>query len=328
MKSVAINGFGRIGRMVFRNIIKVEKIKVVAINASYTPEQLAHLIQYDSVHGKFECEVQIKERSIIVNGNQIEIISERDPEKLPWEVYKIDCVIEATGAFRTKKANEAHLKAGAKKVIVTAPAKDDMKMIVMGVNEKEYDEECIVSNASCTTNALAPIIKTLHEAFRIKNGLVTTIHSYTNDQVILDNPHKDLRRARAAMQNILPTSTGAAKAIGEILPELRGRLNGVSIRVPTPNVSMIDLVVDVEKKRTKEEVNNILKEKSRKTSGIIDYNELPLVSSDYVSNPNSVIIDGLSTMTLENKIKILAWYDNEWGYSCRVVDLVKYLLEV
>lgn len=326
MKNIGINGFGRIGRMVFRKLINDKDFNIIAINASYTPEQLGHLIKYDSIHGYFDCDIKYHEKSLIIDGREIFVLSERDPENLPWGKLNVEYIIESTGAFRTNETCQKHIKAGAKKVILTAPAKDNMKMIVMGVNEETYQNEEIVSNASCTTNCLAPIIKIIEENFQIENGLMTTIHSYTNDQNVLDNPHKDLRRARASGMNMVPTSTGAAKAIGKIIPSLEGKLNGIAIRVPTPNVSLIDIVLDIKTKATKEEVNKILKEASKTYKGILDYNELPLVSIDYTTNSHSAIVDGLSTMVIEDrKIKILAWYDNEWGYSSRIIDLLKYI---
>lgn len=326
MKKVAINGFGRIGRMVFRNLFRDNTFEVVAINASYTPEQLGHLIQYDSIHGRLDCEISYKEKSIVIDGKEILILQERNPSLLPWKKLGVTHVIESTGAFRTVDSVSQHITAGAEKVVLTAPAKDDMKMIVMGVNEDTYQGEAVVSNASCTTNCLAPITKAIHESFGIENGLITTIHSYTNDQNVLDNPHKDLRRARACGMSMIPTSTGAAKAIGKIIPSLDGKLNGTSIRVPTPNVSLVDLVIDVKQDVTKEEINTILEKASKEHPSIIGYNELPLVSIDYTTDPRSTIVDGLSTMVIGNrKVKILAWYDNEWGYSCRVVDLLRYI---
>jgi glyceraldehyde 3-phosphate dehydrogenase len=313
--------------MVFRRLLEEENFGVAAINAGYTPEQLAHLIKYDSVHGTLPCEIACGENYMIINGNKIAIANSREPEKLPWGELGIDLVVESTGAFRTKETCEKHLIGGAKKVVLTAPAKDDMKMIVMGVNESSYDDEKIVSNASCTTNALAPLAKILDEEFGIINGLMTTVHSYTNDQKNLDNPHKDLRRARACGLSMIPTSTGAAKAVGKVLPNLEGKLNGLAIRVPTPDVSLVDLVIDVEKEVTKDQVNNVLEKASSRLRGILGYSEEPLVSIDYTTNSHSTIVDGLSTMVIgKNKIKVLAWYDNEWGYSCRVVDLAKYIM--
>lgn len=328
--NIAINGFGRIGRMVFRNAIN-EKINIMAINASYPAETLAHLIKYDTNHGKFDGEVIAYDDHLIVNGNKVLLINERDPKKLPWGSLGIDIVIEATGKFNHKDDAMLHVEAGAKKVILTAPGKNEDITIVMGVNEKEYDPEnhTIISNASCTTNCLAPVVKVLDESFQIKNGLMTTVHAYTNDQKNIDNPHKDLRRARACGQSIIPTTTGAAKALSLVLPHLKGKLHGMALRVPTPNVSLVDLVVDVEKKVTVEEINETFKEAAKgPLKGILDYSNEPLVSIDYNTNPFSAIIDGLSTIVIEgHKVKVLAWYDNEWGYSCRVTELTKYVAE-
>ncbi|SHG84431.1 glyceraldehyde-3-phosphate dehydrogenase [Ornithinibacillus halophilus] len=323
---VAINGFGRIGRMVFRQAVTNNELEVVAINASYPPETLAHLIKYDSVHGIFNGEVEALHDSLLVNGKQIALVNSRDPKALPWEKLGIDVVIEATGKFKTKKDAGLHMEAGAKKVVITAPGKEIDRTIVMGVNDDEYDahKDDVISNASCTTNCLAPVVKVLDENFKIKNGLMTTVHAFTNDQKNLDNPHKDLRRARGCTQSIIPTSTGAAKALGEVLPHLNGKLHGMALRVPTPNVSLVDLVVDVEKDVTIEEVNRAFKVASQnELKGIMQYSDEPLVSIDYTTTEYSSIVDGLSTMVMEdNKIKVLAWYDNEWGYSSRVVDLV------
>ncbi|MBO1004510.1 glyceraldehyde-3-phosphate dehydrogenase [Pseudogracilibacillus auburnensis] len=326
---IAINGFGRIGRMVFRQAILDENIDVVAINASYPEETLAHLIKYDSVHGIFECDINILEDGFEINGQKILHVNSREPERLPWLENDIDIVIEATGKFNSKEGASRHLQAGAKKVIITAPGTNVDNTIVLGVNEDTYDPETdhVVSNASCTTNCLAPVVKVLDENYSIINGLMTTVHAYTSDQQSLDNPHKDLRRARACGQSIIPTSTGAAKALGEVLPHLNGKLHGMALRVPTPNVSLVDLVVDVEKEVTVEEVNNVFKEAANgKMSGIVQYSDEPLVSIDYATTDYSAIIDGLSTIVMEDKkIKILAWYDNEWGYSARVVDLAKFV---
>ncbi|MBZ5750191.1 glyceraldehyde-3-phosphate dehydrogenase [Metabacillus rhizolycopersici] len=328
--NIAINGFGRIGRMVFRNAMK-EKLNIKAINASYPAETLAHLIKYDTNHGKFDGEVIANEDHLIVNGNKILLINERDPKKLPWSSLAIDIVIEATGKFNEKDKAMAHVDAGAKKVILTAPGKNEDVTIVMGVNEQEYDSEnhIIISNASCTTNCLAPVVKVLDESFGIKNGLMTTVHAYTNDQKNIDNPHKDLRRARACAQSIIPTTTGAAKALSKVLPHLNGKLHGMALRVPTPNVSLVDLVVDVEKNVTIEEINSAFKDAAKgKLKGILDYTMEPLVSIDFNTNPYSAIIDGLSTIVIEDrKVKVLAWYDNEWGYSCRVTELTKFVAE-
>lgn len=326
---IAINGFGRIGRMVFRQAILNKDIDVVAINASYPEETLAHLIKYDSVHGIFECDINIFEDGFEINGEKIIHTNSREPEKLPWKDLDIDIVIEATGKFNSKEGASRHLQAGAKKVIITAPGKNVDNTIVLGVNEETYNPETehIVSNASCTTNCLAPVAKVLDEEFGIVNGLMTTVHAYTSDQVSLDNPHKDLRRARACGQSIVPTSTGAAKALGEVLPHLNGKLHGMALRVPTPNVSLVDLVVDVEKDVTAEQVNEAFQKAAEgKLNGILDYNELPLVSIDYATTESSATIDGLSTIVMgDKKVKVLAWYDNEWGYSARVVDLANFI---
>ncbi|WP_062233906.1 glyceraldehyde-3-phosphate dehydrogenase [Fictibacillus sp. FJAT-27399] len=323
---VAINGLGRIGRMVFRKMMEENnEFEVVAINASYPPETLAHMIKYDSIHGMFVGEVSAHEGYLMVDGQKVLLLNSRDPRELPWKGLGIDIVIEATGKFKTKEMAGYHLQAGAKKVIITAPGKDEDITIVMGVNDSDYkaDEHHILSNASCTTNCLAPVVKVLDEQFGIESGMMTTVHAYTNDQNNIDNPHKDLRRARACGQSIIPTSTGAAKAISKVLPHLTGKLNGMALRVPTPNVSLVDLVVDLKTDVTEEMVNVALRTASEGAlNGILGYSEQPLVSIDYNGNENSSIIDGLSTMVIENKkVKVLAWYDNEWGYSCRVVDL-------
>ncbi|MCM3741145.1 glyceraldehyde-3-phosphate dehydrogenase [Oceanobacillus luteolus] len=324
---IAINGFGRIGRMVFRQAIVDEQFDVVAINASYPPETLAHLVKYDSVHGIFNGEVKALDNSIQVNDKEIKLVSSREPDKLPWNKLDIDVVVEATGKFTTNETAGLHLQAGAKKVVITAPGKEIDKTIVMGVNDNEYDSEVhhIISNASCTTNCLAPVVKILDDRFQIVNGLMTTVHAFTNDQKNLDNPHKDLRRARGCTQSIIPTSTGAAKALGVVLPHLNGKLHGMALRVPTPDVSLVDLVVDVEESVTAEEVNQAFKEAAENGyHGIVQFTEEPLVSVDFTTTDYSAVVDGLSTMVMgENKIKVLAWYDNEWGYSARVLDLTK-----
>lgn len=326
---VAINGFGRIGRMVFRKAILEDNLEIVAINASYPAETLAHLIKYDTNHGQFEGEVIPLDNAIEVNGKHVQLLSNRDPKLLPWKELNIDIVIEATGKFNSKDKAIAHIEAGAKKVIITAPGKDEDVTIVMGVNEHVFDvnEHHVISNASCTTNCLAPVAKVLNKKFGIVNGLMTTVHAYTNDQNNIDNPHKDLRRARGCAQSIIPTSTGAAKALSLVLPELKGKLHGMSLRVPTPNVSLVDLVVDLEKDVTVDEINDAFIEASfGEYKGIIGFTTEPLVSVDFNTNPHSAIIDGLSTMVIgSNKVKVLAWYDNEWGYSSRVVDLVKFV---
>jgi glyceraldehyde 3-phosphate dehydrogenase len=322
---VAINGFGRIGRMVFRNAIDSENLEIVAVNASYPAETLAHLIKYDSNHGKFSGEVIPLEDGLLVNGKKVILLNSRDPKELPWKELDIDIVIEATGKFNSKEKASLHLEAGAKRVILTAPGKNEDVTIVMGVNEEMLDIEnhFIISNASCTTNCLAPVVKVLDEAFGIENGLMTTVHAYTNDQKNIDNPHKDLRRARSCAQSIIPTTTGAAKALSLVLPHLKGKLHGMALRVPTPNVSLVDLVVDVKQDVTVEEVNEaFIRAANGPLQGILDFTTEPLVSIDFNTNPHSAIIDGLSTMVMEGrKVKVLAWYDNEWGYSCRVVDL-------
>ncbi|MFA1821264.1 glyceraldehyde-3-phosphate dehydrogenase [Virgibacillus oceani] len=326
---IAINGFGRIGRMVFRQAVMDDQFDVVAVNASYPAETLAHLIKYDSVHGRFQGEVKAAEDGLEINSNMVNIVNSREPEKLPWKELDIDVVIEATGKFKTKESAGLHLEAGAKKVVITAPGKQVDNTIVMGVNEETYspDQDDVISNASCTTNCLAPVVKVLDDHFSIENGLMTTVHSFTNDQKNLDNPHKDLRRGRGLTQSIIPTSTGAAKALGEVMPHLNGKLHGMALRVPTPNVSLVDLVVDVEETVTPEKINEVFKQVSKnELKGIVDYSDEPLVSVDYTTSEYSAVIDGLSTMVMEeNKVKVLAWYDNEWGYSKRVLDLTKYV---
>lgn len=327
---VAVNGFGRIGRMVFRKAILDNNIELVAINASYPAETLAHLIKYDSIHGQFTGDITVENDSTLsVNGRKVHLISERDPKKLPWKELNVDIVVEATGKFKSKETASYHIEAGAKKVVITAPGKNEDVTIVMGVNEKVYDHHShhVISNASCTTNCLAPVARVIDDKFGIESGLMTTIHSYTNDQKNIDNPHKDLRRARACGQSIIPTTTGAAKALSLVLPQLTGKMNGLSLRVPTPNVSLVDLVATVEKEVTVEEVNLALEEAANSyLHGILGFTVEPLVSIDFNGNENSSIIDGLSTMVIGKKqIKVLAWYDNEWGYSCRVVDLVNHV---
>jgi glyceraldehyde 3-phosphate dehydrogenase len=328
---IAINGFGRIGRMVFRKAILDDKLDVVAINASYPAENLAHLIKYDTNHGKFEGEVVAEEGAIIVNGKRVQLLSNRNPEELPWKQLNIDIVIEATGKFNSRDKAALHLEAGAKKVILTAPGKNEDITIVMGVNESalNIEEHDVISNASCTTNCLAPVAKVLDEQFGIENGLMTTVHAYTNDQKNIDNPHKDLRRARACGQSIIPTSTGAAKALSLVLPHLKGKLHGMALRVPTPNVSLVDLVVDLKSDVTIDQINEAFESASKGSlKGVLDITDEPLVSIDFNTNEHSAIIDGLSTMVIgSNKVKVLAWYDNEWGYSCRVVDLTKYVAQ-
>lgn len=325
--SIAINGFGRIGRMVFRQAIVQDEFNVVAINASYPSETLAHLIKYDTNHGKFEGTVEAEENALIVNGKRVQLISERDPIKLPWKQLGVDIVIEATGKFNDRDKAAMHLEAGAKKVILTAPGKNEDITVVMGVNDDllDLDQHDVISNASCTTNCLAPVAKVLNDTFGIESGLMTTVHAYTNDQKNIDNPHKDLRRARACAESIIPTSTGAAKALSLVLPELKGKLHGMALRVPTSNVSLVDLVVDLKKDVTIEDVNNAFKAAAEgPMKGILNFTMEPLVSTDYNTTTYSSTVDGPLTMVMgSRKVKVLAWYDNEWGYSARVVDLTK-----
>ncbi|ANA40390.1 MULTISPECIES: type I glyceraldehyde-3-phosphate dehydrogenase [Geobacter] len=324
---VAINGFGRIGRSVLRAATKEKGIEIVAINDLTDAKTLAHLLKYDSVHGPFPGKVEVGDGAIIVNGKPITIIAERNPELLPWKKMKIDVVLEATGLFTAREKAELHLKAGAKKVIISAPATNEDITIVMGVNHDAYDpkKHNIISNASCTTNCLAPVAKVLHETFGIEKGLVTTVHSYTNDQQILDLPHKDLRRARAAAMSMIPTTTGAAKAVSLVLPELKGKLDGMAIRVPTPNVSVVDLVVTLKKKTDAEKVNAALKKAAKGSlKGILRFEEEPLVSIDFNGTTHSSIVDAPSTKVIDGTmVKVLSWYDNETGFSNRVVDLMK-----
>ena len=329
MTKVGINGFGRIGREVFRVAFTNPDVEVVAVNDLTDAETLAHLLKYDSVHGTFPYEVTVDGDCIVVDGKKVQVLAQTDPAKLPWGELGVEIVVESTGRFTDDPKAAAHIEAGAKKVIISAPAKQEDITIVMGVNEDKYDpaNHHIISNASCTTNCLAPFTKVLMEKFGIESGLMTTVHSYTNDQRILDLPHKDLRRARAAACSIIPTTTGAAKAVALVLPELKGKLNGFAMRVPTPNVSITDLTVLLQKDTTAEEINAALKEAAEgKLKGILGYNELPLVSRDYNGCPLSSIVDGLSTMMVGPRMaKVVSWYDNEWGYSNRVVDLACYI---
>jgi glyceraldehyde 3-phosphate dehydrogenase len=326
---VGINGFGRIGRNVFRAAMGREDLEIVAINDLTDAKTLAHLLKYDSVHGRLDADVQADGDALVVNGRRIAVLAERDPANLPWAKLGVELVIESTGRFTDKNAAQAHITSGgAKKVIISAPAKNEDVTIVMGVNHDVYDPEQhhVISNASCTTNCLAPVAKVIDEKFKIVKGLMTTVHSYTNDQQILDLPHKDLRRARAAGLSIIPTSTGAARAVGLVLPHLKGRLNGMAMRVPTPNVSVVDLTAEVAEPVTVEAVNEALRAAANGSlKGILDYTEEPLVSKDFNGNPHSSIVDALSTMVIDNMVKIVAWYDNEWGYSNRVVDLAAYI---
>lgn len=324
---IAINGLGRIGRMVFRQIIKEDDVTLVAVNATYPSETIAHLLKYDSTHGIFDGEIVAEENAIVIDGKRVQLISERDPSKLPWKELGVDIVIESTGVFNSREKAALHLESGAKKVILTAPGKNEDVTIVLGVNDDKLDVEkhSVISNASCTTNCLAPVAKVLNDEFGIVNGLMTTVHAYTNDQKNLDNPHKDLRRARSCGESIIPTSTGAAKALALVMPELEGKIHGLALRVPTPNVSLVDLVVDVEKDVTVEEVNNAFRKAAEgPMKGILRFTTEPLVSIDFNTTTESATVDGLTTMVIGNrKIKVLAWYDNEWGYSARVVQLTQ-----
>jgi len=327
---VGINGFGRIGRNVYRAAMNNKNIEIVAVNDLTDAKTLAHLLKYDSVLGNLHADVKAGENSVIVNGKEIKVFAQRDPAMIPWGGVGVEYVVESTGHFTDKAKAVAHLKDTVKKVIISAPATGEDLTIVLGVNDDKYDPKNhhVVSNASCTTNCLAPFAKVLHDKFGIVKGLMTTIHSFTNDQVTLDFPHKDLRRARAASLNMIPTSTGAAKAIGLVLPDLKGKLDGLSIRVPTPVVSVVDLVVELSKTVTKEDINNTLKEaaKSAALDKYLDVTEEPLVSADFKGNPHSSIVDALSTYVVGgNMVKVLSWYDNEWGYSNRVVDLIEFM---
>ncbi|MCP5102707.1 MAG: type I glyceraldehyde-3-phosphate dehydrogenase [bacterium] len=323
---VAINGFGRIGRNFFRASFLQPHFEIVAVNDITSPATLAHLLKYDSVFGRFDKPVEVKENSIVVDGKEIKVFAQRNPGDLPWQELGIDLVIEATGLFRKRDDAAKHLNAGAKKVIISAPAVEPDITIVLGVNDRDYDHanHHIISNASCTTNCVAPVAKILHDNFGIVQGNMTTIHAYTNDQRILDLPHKDLRRARAAAQNIIPTTTGAAKAIGLVIPELKGKISGSAIRVPTPDGSLVDLVVQLEKDTSLDELNRLFKDASEnEMKGILGYSTEPLVSTDIIGNSNSSIVDSeFITVVGEKMVKILSWYDNEWGYSCRVRDLI------
>lgn len=326
---VGINGFGRIGRLVFRAAQARKDIEIVAVNDLTDPKTNAHLLKYDSIHGILDGKIAAGEDYIEVDGKKVGVYKEKDPSKLPWGDLGVDIVIESTGVFRSKEKASLHLAGGAKKVIITAPAKNEDITIVMGVNEKKYDpaKHNIISNASCTTNCLAPVAKVLLDSFGIRRGLMTTVHSYTNDQRILDLAHDDLRRARAAAMSMIPTTTGAASAVALVLPELKGKLNGFALRVPTPNVSVVDLVADLEKKASVEQVNSALRAAAEGAlAGILDYTEEELVSHDFNHNAHSSIVDALCTMVMDgDMVKVVAWYDNEWGYSNRVVDLTSYV---
>ena len=326
---VAINGFGRIGRLVFRGALKDENIEVVAVNDLTDAATLAHLLKYDTNHGTLDADVAVDGDHIVVNGKKIRVYAERDPKNLPWGELGVEYVVEATGIFRSREQAQWHIDAGAKKVVITAPAKNEDLTVVMGVNEDKYDpaNHHVLSNASCTTNCLAPFAKVIDDNFGIKKGLMTTVHAYTTDQRILDLPHKDLRRARAAAENIVPTTTGAAAAVGLVLPELKGKLDGFAMRVPVSTVSVVDLVVETEKPVTAEAVNAELKKAAEgELKGILAFEEAPLVSCDFKGNNHSSIVDASLTKVLgDNMLKVVSWYDNEWGYSMRVVDLIRYM---
>ena len=326
---IAINGFGRIGRPTFRRILDNHPdLEVVAINDLTDPKTLAHLLKYDSVYGIYQKEMKFTENSLIVEGKEFRIFAEKEPAKLPWKELGVDIVLECTGLFTSFEKSRVHLEAGAKKVIISAPG-EGTPSFVLGVNEEKYDskKDDIVDMGSCTTNCLAPVAKVLHQNFKILQGFMTTVHAYTNDQRILDLPHKDLRRARAAALNIIPTTTGAAKAIGKVIPELEGILDGIAMRVPTPTVSILDLICQVKRDTTKEEVNRVFKEaaKSPKLKGILKVEEEPLVSNDFKGDPYSAIVDALSTMAKNNLVKVLAWYDNEFAYACRLAEFAEFI---
>jgi len=326
---VGINGFGRIGRSLFRAAYKDPEIEFVAVNDITDARTLAHLLKYDSIMGIFKEEVKWTDNSILVQGKEIRVFAEKDPASIPWKDLGVEIVVEATGKFKTKAEANKHIQAGAKRVIFSAPATDPDITIVMGVNEKAYDPQkhFVLSNASCTTNCVAPVAKVLHDTFGIEKAFMTTIHAYTNDQRILDQPHKDLRRARAAAVSQIPTTTGAAKAVGLVMPELKGKIDGIAIRVPTPNISLVNLVALLKKKVSVQEVNEAFKRAAaNELKGILDYTDEELVSVDFMGNPHSAIVDGPFTRLVdENLVEVLAWYDNEWGYSCRLYDLIKYI---
>ncbi len=326
---IGINGFGRIGRAAFRAASQYPDLEVVAVNDLTDPGTIAHLLKYDSVYGIFSQEVKAHEGGMMVGGREVKVFSQRDPKDIPWKDMGVEIVLECTGVFRDREKAARHLEAGASKVIISAPAKDEDVTIVMGVNHDKYDSENhhIISNASCTTNCLAPAVKVLNDRFGVENGLMTTVHSYTNDQVILDIAHKDLRRARAAAMSIIPTTTGAAKAIALVIPEMKGKLNGFALRVPTPTVSTVDLVVNLRRETTAEEINQAFAEEAAGAlKGILDIAHEPLVSVDFRGNPHSSIVDGPSTMVMEGKLaKVISWYDNEWAYSTRLIDLAQFI---
>ena len=330
---IGINGFGRVGRQVFKAIRDYHgsALEVVAVNDLTDPKTNAHLLKYDSNYGVFPAHIEAREDAILVDGQTVKVLAERDPGSIPWGDFGVEIVVEATGLFTDGQKAVAHTKAGVKKVVITAPAKNEDLTVVLGVNEEMYDarKHTVISNASCTTNCIAPPVKVLHDNFGIEKGFMTTIHAYTNDQVILDTVHKDLRRARAAALNIIPTTTGAARAVTVVMPALKGKLDGMALRVPTSTVSLCDFVATLEKTITKEEVNQAFKDAaSEPLRGILEYIEEPLVSIDFKGNPASSIVDGLATMVIgDNMVKVLAWYDNEWGYACRTGDLCSYIVQ-
>ena len=323
---VAINGFGRIGRLVFRAAEADPKIEIVAVNDITDAATLAHLLKYDSVHGLFGAKVEAEDGALVVGGRRVRALAEKDPKSLPWREMEVDVVVESTGLFTSRDKAALHLEAGARRVIISAPSKDADVTVALGVNEAAYDpaKHTVLSNASCTTNCLAPVVKVVHDRWRVKRGWMTTIHAYTNDQRILDLPHKDLRRARAAAINQIPTTTGAARAIGLVIPELKGKLDGISMRVPVPNGSIVDLVAEIERPATRDELNAAFREAAQgPMKGILEYSEDDLVSSDIIGNPHSSIVDGKLTAVMDgNLIKVLSWYDNEWGFSNRVIELI------
>jgi glyceraldehyde 3-phosphate dehydrogenase len=324
--NIGINGFGRIGRLVFRRLLQQGGFSVVGINDITDARTLAYLLKYDSIHGIFEGDVKAEENAIVVNGKRFGVTAEKDPSKLPWKQLGADLVIEGTGIFTSRDKLQMHITAGAKKVLLTAPPKDEVDAtVVLGVNDDVLTgKEVFISNASCTTNCLAPMVKVLHQTFGIEHGFMTTVHSYTNDQRLLDLPHKDLRRARAAALSIIPTTTGAARTVGKVIPELKGKLDGFSLRVPTPDASITDFVAVLKKPATKEQVNDAMKQASMTTmKGILQYTEEELVSTDIIGNEYSCIFDSKLTMSMGSTVKVFGWYDNEWGFSCRVVDLLK-----
>jgi len=328
----AINGFGRIGRSILRAVIerKVDDVEIVAINDLDSPQTLAHLLKYDSVHGTFAPHVEAREDAIVIDGKAIRITAIREPEKLPWKEMGVETVLECTGRFTDRDGASKHLEAGARKVLISAPAKNPDLTLCYGINHGDYDpaKHTILSNASCTTNCLAPVVKVLLEEFGIERGLMTTVHAYTNDQRILDLPHKDLRRARAAAVSMIPTTTGAAKAVGEVLPAVKGKLTGMAIRVPTPNVSLVDFTANLSRKATAEEVNAaFMRAAEGSLKGILHYSEEPLVSVDYNHSPWSSAVDALSTIVIDDMVKVLAWYDNEWGFSNRMVDVARLIAQ-